>query len=137
MNPAVPARAEVVLDTSVWIVIFNDDPRASLLGAAQADRRAVVTPIVLAELVANFRRGRVRRADPVRDVEERARMEPLTREDALAGGELLARLRAKGRERVGLGDCLIYATARRIGADLITADSDLEGEPGVVLVKGR
>ena len=45
------------------------------------------------------------------------------------------RIPGMGRAKVGLGDCLIYATAQRIGALLITADSDLRGEPGVLLLR--
>jgi predicted nucleic acid-binding protein len=130
------AAAEAVLDTSIWMAIFNDEPKAVHLRDAVGTRRVVTTPIVLAELVANAKRGRVRHAEALEAVESRARYEGLTRDDALAAGEQLARLRVKGRDRVGLGDCLIYASARRIGAVLVTADADLEGEPGVVLIKG-
>lgn len=134
MNAPSPS-AEAVWGTSVWIAVFNDEAKASAIPAAIGPRRAVCTPIVLAELVSRATRGRVRRGSPLRDVEPHARYEPLTREDALAGGEWLARLRAKGRHRVGLGGCLIHATARRIGAVVLTADSDLDGEPGVIRIK--
>lgn len=134
MNAPGPGT-EAVFDTSVWIALFNDETRVAHLAAAAGVRRAVTTPIVLAELVANSKRGRIKHANPLADVETHARYEPLTREDVLAGGEQLARLRGKGRNRVGLGDCLIHATARRIGAALVTADSDLEGEPGVIFLK--
>jgi predicted nucleic acid-binding protein len=126
--------AEAVLDTSVWKAVLDDEPAAAGLAAAQGEATAVVTPIVLAELTGLLKRGRLRRGSVVERVEEVARYEALTREDALEGGRIYARLRNAGNTKVGLGDCLIYATARRIGATLVTVDGDLRGEPGVVVL---
>lgn len=128
-------RVEAVLDTSVWMAIFNDEPAASRLGAVM-EMRLVTTPVVLAELTAHARMGRVRGSQPAEDVERKARLEPLTRDDAIGGAEVYARLRKRGRSKVSLADALIYATAQRAGALLVTLDSDLAGEPGV-LVPGR
>lgn len=37
--------------------------------------------------------------------------------------------------RLAMADALVYATARRHAARLITSDSDFEGLPGTVLVR--
>lgn len=124
------APSEVVLDTSAWLALFNDEPGAADL-EAYADARLVTTPIVLAEVGAHARLGRVRRADPVDDIERKSRLEQLTRDDAVLASETYARLRLAGRGKLSLADTLIHATALRIGAQLVTLDADLRGEPGV------
>jgi predicted nucleic acid-binding protein len=131
--PASP-KPDCVLDTSAWVALFNDEPAAAALPAAQGEGRTVTTPIVLAEVAALEALGRLRGASLVDDVERRARLEPLTREDAIEGARTYARLRKAGRTKVGLADALIYATARRVGATLITLDTDLEGEPDVTVL---
>lgn len=128
--------AEAVLDTSVWIATFNGEPEADQLPKEQGDRRAVTTPIVLAELAARHALGKVRRGDPVADVEKASRYQELSRDDAIAAARTYAALRSKGKTKVSLADALIYATARRIAAVLITRDPDLEGQPGVVVLRG-
>lgn len=125
---------EVVLDTSVWKAVLDDEPAADRLAAAQGDATAVLTPIVLAELAGLLKRGRLKRGALLDRVETAARYEPLTREDAIDGGKLYGRLRNAGHAKVGLGDCLIYATARRLGATLLTTEGDLRAEPGVLVL---
>jgi predicted nucleic acid-binding protein len=127
-------KADCVLDTSAWVALFNDEPAAAALPAAQGEGRTVTTPIVLAELAALEALGRLRAASLVADVEKNARFEPLTREDAIDGARTYARLRKAGRSKIGLADALIYATARRVGATLITLDTDLSGEAGVTVL---
>lgn len=127
--------SETILDSSMWIAIFNDE---RIIGDyAEAQQRLVTTPVVLAEVAAKWRLGKVRGSDPVADVEARSRLEPLTRDDALEAAETYVRLRSGKRRKVSLSDALIHATARRIGADLITFDANLRGEPGVVVLGKR
>lgn len=129
-----PPSADHVLDTSAWVALFNDEPAAAALPAALGEGRIVTTPIVLAEIAALEAIERLRGATLIGDVEEHARLEPLTREDAIEGARTYARLRKAGRSKIGLADTLIYATARRIGATLITLDTDLCREPGVTIL---
>jgi predicted nucleic acid-binding protein len=124
--------SEVVLDTSAWFAIFNDEPEVEAILAATRDLRSVTTSLVLAELQVHADLGRVRKGDPVGDVERRSRLEPLTREDGLAGARTYARLRREGRAKVSLADVLIHATALRIGAPLVTLDRDLLPLSGVL-----
>lgn len=132
-----PSMVECVLDTSVWVAVLNDEPAAAALPAAQGRARTVTTPIVLAELAALEGLSRLRGPSVIEDVEKRARLEPLTREDAIEGARTYARLRKDGRTKVGLADALIHATAQRVGATLITLDADLKGESDVIVLPGR
>ncbi len=132
MPPPQPSESgEAVLDTSIWVAVLEDEPAASHLPRIQQQRRAVTNPIVLAELAALQHLGRVENDNAVTDVEQHVRYEPLTREDALEGAQTYARLRSEGHDKVSLADTLIYATARRIQAPLLTLDHDLQDEPGV------
>ena len=129
-----PNRRRRSSDTSAWIALLTDEHAAARVGELVGDLRAVTTPIVLAELAAHHAMGRLRGADPIPEIEGRARVEAVTRDDALSAAATYARMRKDPRSRLGLADALIYATARRVGAVLVTLDSDLKGEPGVVFV---
>ena len=37
--------------------------------------------------------------------------------------------------RLAMADAIVYATARRVGATLVTADADFENLPDVVLIR--
>lgn len=138
MSAADPAYSGALLDTSVWVAIFDGEASADALPEAQGELETLTTPIVLAEIASLHRRGRVGREPPVEAIRSVARVEEMLVEDAVEGGALHGRLRAEGHAKVGLGDCLIYATARRVGALLITLDLDLAGEPHVrVLQQGK
>lgn len=124
-----------LLDTSVWVAVLEGEPSADSLGDAQGSLETVTTPVVLAELASLHRRGRTGGESPVDVVLSASRVEEFFVEDALEGGALHGRLRDEGHRTVGLGDCLIYATARRVGALLITLDQDLAREPHVKVLK--
>jgi predicted nucleic acid-binding protein len=121
-----------MLDTSVWVGIFLGDLDPEELRRAQGDLTTLTSPIVLAELESLSWRERLAPGAPADVVGENAVLEDVTTQDAIEGGRLHGKLRAEGHPKVGLGDCLIYATARRVGALLITMDGDLAGQRGVV-----
>lgn len=101
-----------MLDTSVWVGIFHGDLDAADLRRAQGSLPTLTSPIVLAELESLSWRERVAPDAPADAVVESAVVEGLAPEDALEGGRLHGKLRAEGHPKVGLGDCLIYATAQ-------------------------
>jgi predicted nucleic acid-binding protein len=59
----------------------------------------------------------------------RAEIVPVDEYLALAAAEVAL------EHRLAMADSLIYATAKRANAELITGDTDFEGLPGVVLVR--
>lgn len=101
---------------------------------AHRDAQMLTHPLVLAEVAHACLRGRTTRPDAVRDVEDASEMVALTRDDAMAAAGAYVRLRAAGRAKLSLADCLIHASAQRVGATLVTKDSDLRKEPGVLVV---
>lgn len=131
------AYSGAMLDTSVWIAVMEDAKVVDGLADVQRDLPTLTSPIVLAEIASLGARGRFSPQQAVDDVAERTRLEPLTPEDAVAAGLLHGKLRSQGHEKVGLGDCLIYATSQRVGALMITCDTDLAKQADVALLTAR
>jgi predicted nucleic acid-binding protein len=130
------ASADVVLDTSVWVSVLRDEPRSEAVEGLRGERPVILPVIVLAELQSLCSQGRIR-STAAKDAQAAARLEPLTAEDALAGGKLHGQLRGAGKSKVSLGDALVLATARRLGAELVTFDADLGSEPDVRVLRPR
>lgn len=128
------APAAILLDTSAWVRILNGDAASKAAIDEYAEADLLTHPLVLAELRAATLRGCTKTATVIEDVESVSILQSLTRDDALEGAAIWVRLRKAGREKVSLADCLILATARRLGAILVTSDSDLRKEAGVVVV---
>lgn len=124
---------EALLDTNAWVAILRDEPAAPGIRDAIRDDRVVASPVALAELASlEARAGQPAKA--VALVLGLARLEPLTPDDAQAGGALHGRLRKAGHAKVSLADALMYASARRVGARFVTMDGDLVKQPGVRFV---
>src|SRR5205823_4196966 len=113
------------------------DAFAADLARVQGDLPTVTSPLVLAELASIMARGRVKIDAPIEAVVSASTIEDLTPEDALSAGALHGSMRASGHNKVALGDCLIYATARRVDSLLVTCDTDLAKQPGVVVLGPR
>lgn len=64
-------------------------------------------------------------------VEARTTVTPLDRAIAEEAGRLVAELRESAPD-VPLADAIVYATARRLGADVLTGDPHFRGRRGVV-----
>lgn len=120
------------MDTSVWVDVLRGVPGAR--DALDSDLPLYTHPLVLAELTAHARAGRLDAVDPAALVEEVSEMLDVTRDDARAAGDTWARLRKNPKSKVGILDCLLHAAARRVGAVLVTRDGDLRKEAGVMVV---
>jgi len=59
----------------------------------------------------------------------RARVVPVDESLALEAADIALRL------GLGMADSLIYATAQRYGATLVTGDADFAGLPGTIVVR--
>lgn len=121
---------EVLIDTSVWAAVAKGESRADPLAKVQGPRLAVISSLSWGELASLNARARVR-LHRVEAVALDARTEPVEHADCIAGGRLHGKLRLDGHPKVGLVDCIIYASARRLEVGLITLDMDLAVLPGV------
>lgn len=121
---------ETVVDTSVWAAILRGEFR-SMPGLRRFDgSEAVAHVLTLAELESLEGRDRVPAGSTERVITA-ARIEPCLQRDVQTAGRLHAALRAQGRSKASLVDCILYAAAQRLGAPLVTLDGDLGSLPGV------
>ena len=121
-NPAT-AAGPVVLDSSCWMEFFADTPRADLFAAAIEDVDRLVVPVLtIYEVVKKLaREAGDETASAALSLMQRGQVVPVDLSlalDAAVNG-------------LPMADSLIYATARRHGAELWSQDADLEGLDGV------
>lgn len=117
------ASAPIVLDSSCWMEFFADTDRADLYAAAIDDVEHLVVPVVtICEIVKKLTRD-------AGDEVAAAALSLMQRGQIVAVDLPLALDAAV----IGLplADSLIYATARRHGAELWTQDAHFDGLQGV------
>ena len=118
----------IVVDTSVWVDVFNDNDTVQAKSCAQlieAGEPVALTDIVFAEILQGLRSEREARL-----VERHLRAFPILKLDGLDDFALAAELYRSAR-RAGVTirktlDCLIAAPCVRSGAPLLHADSDFD-----------
>jgi len=117
----------IVMDSSGWLEIVGDGPRADAFSEAlQRSERVVVPTIVVREVyrAVEIAGGR-RRADQTAHYLARFDVLPLDFDTAVAAARL-------GKElKLALADSIIYATAQRVGARVVTGDNDFAALPDV------
>ncbi len=113
----------LILDSSCWLEFFADSPRADLYAAALDDIEAVVVPLIVLYEVAKklHREAGEEVATTALALMQQAQLVPLDAPLALEAAV----------NGLPLADSLIYATARRHGAELWTQDAHFDGLPGV------
>ena len=120
---AAAPTAPTVLDSSCWMEYFADSPRADLFApAVEAVERLVVPVLTIYEVVKKLaREAGDETASAALSLMQRGQVVPIDLAlalDAAVNG-------------LPMADSLIYATARRHGAELWTQDADFKELPGV------
>ena len=120
--PVLPAHP-LVLDSSCWMEFFADTPRADLFAPAiEAVDRLVVPVVTIYEVVKKLaREAGDETASAALSLMQRGQVVPVDLSLALEAAV----------NGLPLADSLIYATARRHGAELWSQDADFEGLDGV------
>jgi predicted nucleic acid-binding protein len=120
-----------VIDSSVWLELVTDGPLAVRCSEHLADLAEVVTPsVVLLEVYRVLRRqGRERAALRTVGEMEYTRFVAVDTHVAITAADLSI------DHGLAVVDALIYATARLEGCELVTADTDFRGLPGVTLIE--
>jgi toxin FitB len=119
----------VCVDSYGWIERFMGGPKAAAYNRI-IDRtvaESIVTPTVVLYEVYKRVKGALGEETALRDVAalDRTRVVAIDREIALEAADFSL------AHRLHFSDALIYATARRFGAELYTSDPALEGLLGV------
>ena len=120
-----------VIDSSVWLELVTDGPLAVRCSEHLADLAEVVTPtVVLLEVYRVLRRqGRERAALRTVGEMEYTRFVAVDTHVAITAADLSI------DHGLAVVDALSYATARLEGCELVTADTDFRGLPGVTLIE--
>ncbi len=116
-----------VVDTSAWIEYLGDSPAGRIIGQELPSPEDWIVPtIVQLELVKFFaRKVGERTADEVFAISQGYAVVPLDSRIAFAATEAC---RLHG---LATADAIIYATAQRLGADLLTCDAHFKELDGV------
>lgn len=121
----------VLIDSWAWIEYWKGGRLAREAAAyIDGEEEAVVSTINLAEVHLWVARsyGDATADDKVATMEKRCHVVPVERDVALEAA------RIKKKDKLGLADSLILATARHVGGSVVTGDSDMKGLRDVVLL---
>ena len=128
----------MLLDTSAIIEIFRN-PAGSLrfeeITKKIGDEEVYVSIVQLAEISDWAFKNKVPAEERIQAVKEIARMVPLDEEICQNAAEIKQRHRKAGRNKFGIIDGIILATARSLGQHVLTLDEDFAGEKDCVIVK--
>ena len=121
----------VLIDSWVWVEYFKGskcgkDAKKYIEG----NEKAILSAINIAEVyrwILRFYDDKVAE-EKKRVMKERCFVIPVDEEIAVMSAKI------KHNEKMGLGDALIYATAKKENAILLTGDSDFEGKDGVIFI---
>ena len=131
MRPIASSAVLRIVDSSGWIEFLADGPLASTFAPYLSPPEEILTPAAV--LYEVYRWARREGGDPaameaVAQLEQ-TRLVPADHIVAIAAAELSA------DRGLAAADAFIYATARLEGCELVTADVDFRGLPGVILVE--
>lgn len=118
-----------VLDTFAWVEYFKDSPLADKVEDFLEHHSCYTPTIVIAELQATFLRDGIDFSKAFIFVELKTPVVGLSKKIALAAGKIKFE-RRKANQKWGMSDSIVLATAREIGAKVITGDHDFSALTG-------
>lgn len=118
-----------VVDTSAWIEWLTGSALGRKLGAEFPDKVQCVVPTIVQLELSKWlvRELGEEQADQVIAYTQKCLVVPLDTPIALLAAEL------HRQHKLATADAIVYATAQRQGADLLTCDEHFKGLPGTVL----
>jgi predicted nucleic acid-binding protein len=117
-----------LVDTSAWIEWLVASPTGEHLAPALPEQTAWLAPTIVQLELAKWltREAGEERADQVIAFSQLCIVAPLDTEIALSAAEICGQL------KLATADAIVYATALKYEADLLTCDAHFDGLPGVV-----
>lgn len=125
----------MLLDTSALVAIFTSKRAADRISKEVGDSQLYVSHIQLAELADWATRSGAPAAERVEAVEQMANIIPLTKEICLDAAAIKFTKRKKRLSGFGIIDGIVLATARSLGQNLLTFDTDFTGEENCVVLR--
>jgi predicted nucleic acid-binding protein len=118
------------VDTSAWIEWLVASPTGQTIAAALPRREEWLVPTIVQLELGKWlnREAGEDKADQVTAFTELCLVVPLDTRIALSAASLCSRY------RLATADAIVYATALRYDADLLTCDAHFDGLPGVTFI---
>ncbi|MEI6318066.1 MAG: type II toxin-antitoxin system VapC family toxin [Pseudomonadota bacterium] len=122
-----------VIDTSGWIEWLTGSALGKKLGKQFPDKPQCIVPTIVQLELSKWllRELGEDQADQVIAYTQKCVVVPLDTPIALLAADL------HREHKLATADAIVYATARRVGAELLTCDAHFEGLPGVALFPKR
>ena len=122
-----------VLDSSIWVEYFGGGPLAAECSRHVASEREIISPV---QVLFEVYRWALRSGGDAAAVEivshlEFTRFVPVDVTTAVVAAQL------GDDHSLAAADAMIYATARLQRCELVTADADFRGLPGVTLLEAQ
>ncbi len=119
---------KIIIDTSAWIEYLEDSPRGNQVASfLESNNFEIFVPsAVIAEVVNIALRKYKNESIAMNAMQSLAAIIPLTTEIAFVAGKLYAEHHSK-KNSFGMIDAFILATAKTIGAKVLTFDNDFRG----------
>lgn len=122
-----------VIDTSVWIEWLIDSSLGKKLAREIPDRAECIVPTIVQLELAKWLTREVgeEQADQMIAFTQKCVVVPLDTRIALLAADL------HRQYKLATADAVVYATARELGADLLTCDAHFNKLPGVTVISKR
>lgn len=122
--------AQRVVDTSAWIEWLTGSALGQALGRHLPDKAQCVVPTIVQLELSKWLMHEVGEdeADQVIAFTQKCIVMPLDTTIALLAADL------HRQHKLATADAIVYATARHMGADLLTCDAHFDGLPHVTLL---
>lgn len=119
-----------LVDTSAWVEWLIGSWTGEVVAAALPERDEWLTPTIVQLELAKWltREADEDRADQVIAFSQLCIVAPLDTEIALSAAEICA------RHKLATADAIVYATALKYAADVLTCDGHFDGLPGVIYI---
>ena len=119
-----------VVDTSAWIEWLTASALGQKLGKQFPDKAQCIVPTIVQLELSKWlvREAGEEQADQVIAFTQKCVVVPLDTPIALLGADL------HRQHKLATADAIVYATAKHMGADLLTCDAHFEGLPDVMLL---
>jgi len=124
----------VLIDSWAWIEYWKGGKLAGEAASyIDGDEESAVSAINLAEVHLAIARSydEATAGEKVATMEKRCHVVPVDRDIAIEAAKI------KKKEKLGLADALILATARQVGGRVVTGDPDLKPFKDVIFIGGR
>jgi len=124
----------VLIDSWAWIEYWKGGKLAGEAASyIDGDEESAVSAINLAEVHLAIAKSydEAMAGEKVATMEKRCHVVPVDRDIAIEAAKI------KKKEKLGLADALILATARQVGGRVVTGDPDLKQFEDVIFIGGR